>query len=253
MNSSQVRGGALHAAADHPLVVLLELRDQGRKIAVAGKQGEDVDVMLGVAEVQRVDHHVDVGAVLAAGLALGNVDQLDAVGMELANGVAVVAPVAICPLVDDSPFFQQPLQHQRDLERLGLHFADAEGQVFEIDKDGDQGFVGHGVTQRFPSFAAMRGVFPCQGRQGADKAIHGTDPSIVAATPARRKGVANRGVASALLPPEEETIATQGQPDRPRGPADSAGVAVIAAARRSRDGRTRILSVRTSRFWTAAG
>ena len=73
---------------------------------------------LGVAEVQGVDHHVDVGAVLAAGLALGDIDQLDPMGVELADGVAVVAPVAIRPLEDDPAFLQEPLQHQRDLERL---------------------------------------------------------------------------------------------------------------------------------------
>jgi hypothetical protein len=74
----QVRGRALHAAADHPLVVLLELGDQRREVAVAGQQREDVDVLLGVAEVERVDHHVDVGAVLAAVPALRDVDHLDA-------------------------------------------------------------------------------------------------------------------------------------------------------------------------------
>ena len=36
-------------------------------------------------------------------------------------------------------------------------------------------------------------------------------------------------VASALLPVEEEALATQGQPEQPSGPADSAGVTLIEA------------------------
>ena len=145
----QVRGGAFHTTADHPFLVLLELGDQRREVAVAGEQGEEVDVMFGIAQVQRVDHHVDIGAILAAGLALGDVDQLDALAVELAHGVAIVAPVAVGPLVDDASLFQQPLEDQLDLEGLGLHFADAEGQILEIDKDGDQGFVGHQGSSAF--------------------------------------------------------------------------------------------------------
>ena len=99
-----------------PLVVLLELGDQRRKVAVARQQGEHVDVLLGIAQVHGVDHHADVGAVLAAHLALRNVDQFDPLGVELADGVLVVAPVAIGPLVDDAAFFQQPLEDQLDLE-----------------------------------------------------------------------------------------------------------------------------------------
>ncbi len=105
-------------------------------------------MLFGVAQVQRVDHHVDVGAVLAAGLALRDVDHLDAVAVELADGVAVVVPVAIGPLVDDAALLQQPFEDQLDLEIRPLRVADAEGQVLEVDKDGDQGFVGHAGFSR---------------------------------------------------------------------------------------------------------
>ena len=116
IGDQQIRRRALDAAAEHALVVFLELRDQRRKVAVARDQGEDVDVLLRVAQVERVDDHADVGAVLAAHLALRDVDQFDALGVELAHRVAVVAPVAVGPLEDDPAFFQQPLQDQLDLE-----------------------------------------------------------------------------------------------------------------------------------------
>ena len=100
--------------------------------------------VLGVAQVERVDDHVDVGAVLAAHPALRDVDQLDALAVELADRVVVVAPVAIGPLVDDAALLQQPLEHQLDLELPGLHLPHADGQVLEIDEHGDQRFFGHG-------------------------------------------------------------------------------------------------------------
>ncbi len=81
-------------------------------------------------------------------LRLRDVDHLDALGVELAHGVLVVAPVAVGPLVDDAALLQQPLQHQLDLELAGLHVADADGQVLEIDEDGNQRFFGHGMLVR---------------------------------------------------------------------------------------------------------
>ena len=109
-------------------------------------------------------------------------------------GVAVVAPVAIGPLVDDSPFFQQPFQHQRDLERLGPHFADAQGQVFEIDKDGDQGFVGHGVGAGIPILCGDEcGISgPAAGAGTGGRTMDEADRSIVAASPGRRKAATQR-------------------------------------------------------------
>ena len=87
VGDQQVGGGAFHAAAEHAAIVLLELRDQRREVAVARDQGEDVDVLLGIAQIHGVDDHADVGAVLAAHLALGYVDQFDSLGVELAHRV----------------------------------------------------------------------------------------------------------------------------------------------------------------------
>ena len=99
-------------------------------------------MLLRVAQVQGVDDHADVGAVLAAHLALRDVDQLDPLGVEFADRVVVMAPVAIGPLVDDAALFQQPFEDQLDLELARLHVANADGQILEIDEHGDQRFVG---------------------------------------------------------------------------------------------------------------
>ena len=76
-------------------------------------------------------------------LRLRDVDQLDALAVELAHRVFVVPPVAVGPLEDDAALLQQPLEHQLDLELAGLHVADADGQVLEVDENGDQGFFRH--------------------------------------------------------------------------------------------------------------
>src|SRR5690606_16727535 len=53
----QIGRRAANAAADHALVVLLELRDERREIAVARQERERVDMRLRVAEIDRVDDH----------------------------------------------------------------------------------------------------------------------------------------------------------------------------------------------------
>ena len=70
-------------------------------------------------------------------LALGDVDQFDAVGVELLHGILVVAPIAIGTFVDNSAFLQQPFEDQLNLELPGLHVSNADSQVLEIHEYGD--------------------------------------------------------------------------------------------------------------------
>ena len=102
--------------------------------------------LLRVAEVEGVDDHADVGAVLAAQLALRDVDQLDACAVEVGHVLAVAAPVAVGALVDDAPLLEQALQHEFDLEAAVLRVANPERQVLVVDEDGDQGLVGHATS-----------------------------------------------------------------------------------------------------------
>src|SRR5262245_32610212 len=154
----EVRGRALDAAADHAAVVLLELRGERREVAVAGDQREDVDVVLLVAEVEGVDHHVDVGAVLAARLGLRDVDQLDARRVELGDRAPVLAPVAVGALEDDAPLLEQPAQHQVDLESALAHVPRADGEVLVVDEDGDQRLLGHAPPSAGPRAGAARAI-----------------------------------------------------------------------------------------------
>jgi HemK-like putative methylase len=73
----QVAGGVLHAQRDDPLVVLAQLAHQRREVRVARDDHEQVDVVLGVAEVQRVYDEADVGGVLARDRHVGDLDELE--------------------------------------------------------------------------------------------------------------------------------------------------------------------------------
>ena len=96
----------LHAHADHMLGVLAQLGDQRRKVRITGDDHEGVDVRLGVAQVQRVHHHADVGRVLARLAHMRDLDQLEVGLVHGALEAAVALPVAIGLLDDDAALEQ---------------------------------------------------------------------------------------------------------------------------------------------------
>jgi hypothetical protein len=115
----QVRSRVLHSDPDHDLVVLAQLRDTGREIRIAAQDGEGVDVRLGVAQVERVHHHANVGRVLARLAHVGNLDHLEGGLVHGALEIAAV-PVAVRLLDHDAALEQQTLQHAADVElRVG--------------------------------------------------------------------------------------------------------------------------------------
>jgi hypothetical protein len=57
----QVGGRVLDPDADDGLVVFAQLAHQRREIGIAADDHEGVDVALGVAQVERVHDHADVG------------------------------------------------------------------------------------------------------------------------------------------------------------------------------------------------
>jgi hypothetical protein len=133
----QVRGGVLHTQADHVFVVLLELAHQRRKVGVARRDHEAVDVFLLEGHVHRVDDQPDVGRVLAADRLLRDLDQLDGRLVEAALVVRVAAPVGISPLDQQLALVEQALQHQVDIELWIVSIAHADGDVLEIDEEGE--------------------------------------------------------------------------------------------------------------------
>src|SRR4029453_10301261 len=81
-----------------------------------------------------VHDHADVGGVLAAVAALGDVDELDGVLVEGALVLGLAVPVRIGPLPHDLALLEEPLEHQLDLELLVLRFLDAADDVLEVDE-----------------------------------------------------------------------------------------------------------------------
>src|ERR1700720_871962 len=133
----QVGRGVLDADADDVLVVLLELRDQGREVAVTREDHESVQVLLGIGHVHGVDDHLDVGAVLARVELLRDVNELDRRLVERALVVAVALPVGVGLLDDDLALLEQALEDEADVELADLRITDAQGDVLEVAEHRD--------------------------------------------------------------------------------------------------------------------
>ena len=140
-----------------------------------------------VAQVQRVDDHVDIRAVFAAHLALRNIDHLDSLSVEFAQVFTIVVPIAVGPLVDEAALFQQALEDQLDLEIARLHVPRADGQVLEVDKDGDQRLFRHvpsvSSTSRLPDGTLSTNRVGGRGSRRAEP-VH-ERPGSAGASPSR--------------------------------------------------------------------
>jgi hypothetical protein len=139
VRDQQVRGRALDADADHELVVLAQLADQRREVRVAADDHEGVDVLLRVAQVERVHDHADVGGVLAGHAHVRDLDHLERRLVHRPLELAVALPVAVRLLDDDAALEQQPLQHPVDVEPGVLGVAHAERNVLEVAEQGHAG------------------------------------------------------------------------------------------------------------------
>jgi hypothetical protein len=128
----QVGRGVLHAHADHALVVLAQLRDERGKVRIAAHDHERVDVRLGVAEVERIHDHVDVGRVLAGLLHVRYLDELEAREVHAFLEVLVPVPIAVRLAHHDGSFEKQALDDELHVEIGIVRFAHAEGDVLEI-------------------------------------------------------------------------------------------------------------------------
>src|SRR3990172_7859816 len=158
VGNEQVRGGLLHADSDHDLVVLAQLADQRREIGIAADDHEGVDVRLGVAEVQRIDDHADVGRVLAGLAHVRDLDQLECRLVHDLLEVLVTFPVAVGLLDDDVPFEKQALQHLPNIEFGVLRVAHAQRDILEIAEHG------HVLSLRLSTHNA-----PSLEREGCDQ------------------------------------------------------------------------------------
>src|SRR5690606_11945148 len=133
----QIGRRAAHSAADHTLVVLFELRDERREVAIARQERECIDVRLRVAKIDRVDDHADVRAVLAARAGVRDIDHLEAEHVELAHKLLEPVPVAIRPLEHDPAALEKPLDDRLHLEPALVALLGAKREVLEIHEDRD--------------------------------------------------------------------------------------------------------------------
>ncbi|OPZ04622.1 MAG: hypothetical protein BWZ09_01666 [Alphaproteobacteria bacterium ADurb.BinA305] len=144
VGDQQVGGGLLDPDADHLLGVLAQLGHQRREVRVAADDHEGVDMRLGVAQVERVDHEPDVGRILAGLAHVGDLDELE-VGLVHRRLEALVAvPVAIGLLDHDAALEQQALEHPLDVELLVLRVPHAQRHVLEVAEQRHADAVGGG-------------------------------------------------------------------------------------------------------------
>jgi hypothetical protein len=155
VGDQQIGRRILDADADHRLRVLAQLRDQRRKIGIAADHDERVDVRLRVAEVERVDHHADVGGVLPRLAYVRDLDHLEGCLVHGRLEFLVALPVAVGLLHHDAALEEEALEDLADVELRVLRFTNAERDVLEVAEDGHVlrvGGSGHliGSVQQVP-------------------------------------------------------------------------------------------------------
>ena len=91
---------------------------------------------LGVAEVQRVDDHADVGGVFPGLAHVGDFDQLEGGLVHGGLEILVALPVAVGLLHDDAALEQQPLQHLADVELRMARVPHPDCDVLEVAEHG---------------------------------------------------------------------------------------------------------------------
>ena len=94
-----------------------------------------------IGKIQRIHHHSDVGAVLAAVTALRYVDQLDGGLVKGSLEFGVAMPVGVGSLDGDLSLLDQPLEDEVNVEIAVSALADTHGHVLKVDKDGNSSFV----------------------------------------------------------------------------------------------------------------
>jgi hypothetical protein len=127
------------AAADHEhlLVVLLQFLDERQEVAVAADDHVGVDVRVGERHLERVERHVDVGAVLVAARRQIALDEANRVLRERAAVLAGACPVGIRDLADHLAALFDRFEDGADVEVLAERALDANLDVVEVDENGD--------------------------------------------------------------------------------------------------------------------
>src|SRR2546425_12772796 len=96
---------------------------------ITAENDESVHVALGVTEVERIDHHADVGGVLAGLAHMGNLDEFKGGFVEVPLELLVAIEVAVGLLDDDVAFEQEPFDHLLNVEGGIMGVAGTERDV----------------------------------------------------------------------------------------------------------------------------
>ena len=140
----EVGSRVLDADADDRLRVFAQFRDEGGEVGVATDNDEGIDVSLGVAEVEGIDDHADVGGILARLAEVRDFDEFEGGFVEVALGVLVALEVAVGLLDDDMALEEEALKDLVDLDAGIFRLAGPEDDVFEIEVDRHGGVGGRG-------------------------------------------------------------------------------------------------------------
>ncbi len=99
-------------------------------------------MLLGVAEVHRVDDQVDVGRVFPCHRPAWNLDEFQTGLMECTFIVRKAAPIRVGLLADDLAFFDQALKHALDVEAI-VAILEPKSEVLEVDENRERRNVWH--------------------------------------------------------------------------------------------------------------
>ena len=111
---------------------------------------------LGVAQIQGIDHHADVGGVLAGLPHMRYLDQFECGLVHAALELLITIPIAIGLLHHDIALEQQTLQDLFDIERRILGVTHAQRHVLEIAVQGH--VLGCWFSAHFSSGLLQRNV-----------------------------------------------------------------------------------------------
>ncbi len=136
VGDQQIGTGAFDAHPDHDLVVLAQFADQRGEVGIAADDHKRVHVGLGVAQVQGVHDHADVGGVLPRLAHVRDFDQFEGGLVHRPLEILVAFPVAVGFFHHDAALEQQPLEHLADV-KLGVAFIPhPDRDVFKIAEHG---------------------------------------------------------------------------------------------------------------------
>src|SRR5439155_11977661 len=104
------------ADADDGFGVLAQFADKRREIRIAADDDKSIDVALGVAKVERIDDHADIGGVLARLAHVRDLDQLERSLVQPTFERLISVEIAVGFLNDDVALEQEAFEDLADFE-----------------------------------------------------------------------------------------------------------------------------------------